>query len=375
MQTRKRVVTIHVADVEGNRLPKASVQLQQISKDFPFGSAISKTILGNSAYQKWFVDRFNAAVFENELKWYVTEVEPGKLNYTYADRLLEFVRSNQIVARGHNIFWEDPVYTPAWVRELDATELVSAVISRIENLLNRYKGEFVHWDVNNEMLHFDFYEHRLGPNTSFRLFQIAQRSDPLATLFMNDFNVIETCNDDASTVDSYVLRLKELMDGGAMLQGIGLEGHFTKPNIPLMRAVLDKLGTLGLPIWLTEIDISKTVDRQTQAIYLEHVLREGFSHPSVNGIMLWTAVHDYGCYQMCLTDVDMKNLPAGDVVDRLLKEWETKSLNGETDEHGLFSFNAFLGEYKVDVRYGNRSVLSSLSLFRGGETRHFNIQI
>ena len=35
--------------------------------------------------------------------------------------MLEFIRANQIIARGHNIFWEDPKYTPQWVRDL--TEL------------------------------------------------------------------------------------------------------------------------------------------------------------------------------------------------------------------------------------------------------------
>uniref|UniRef100_A0A1D1XNF2 Endo-1,4-beta-xylanase A n=1 Tax=Anthurium amnicola TaxID=1678845 RepID=A0A1D1XNF2_9ARAE len=372
---RKRVVSVHVADSQGNRVSQASVSVEQVSKDFPFGSAIAKTILGNLPYQAWFVDRFNAAVFENELKWYVTEPDPGRLNYTLADEMLDFLRSNKIPARGHNIFWEDPVYTPGWVRNLTGEQLSYAVESRIEGLMGRYRGEFVHWDVSNEMLHFNFYEQRLGENASQRFFQTAQRSDPLATLFMNDFNVVETCDDVNSTVDSYVSRLRELMEAGAVLEGIGLEGHFGKPNLPLMRAVLDKLATLGLPIWLTEIDISKVFDQQTQATYLEEVLREGFSHPAVNGIVLWTALHPRGCYQMCLTDNDLHNLPAGDVVDKLLRDWETKEAAGSTDDHGTYSFDAFLGEYKVFVTHGNRSAESTLSLCRGDETKHLNIEL
>lgn len=214
--------------------------------------------------QEWFVKRFNAAVFENELKWYATEPEPGQLNYTTPDEMLQFIRANQIMVRGHNIFWEDPLYTPSWVRNLTGDALRAAVDARIMSLLSRYKGDFVHWDVSNELLHFDFYEQQLGPNASLGFFDTARKIDPLATLFMNDFNVIETCNDDKSTVDNYILRLKELNEGGGILEGIGLEGHFGKPNIPLMRAVLDKLATLQLPIWLTEIDISKTFDQQTQ---------------------------------------------------------------------------------------------------------------
>ncbi|KAH7663194.1 Endo-1,4-beta-xylanase protein [Dioscorea alata] len=372
---RKRMVAVHVSDDKGNQISGASILIQQLSKDFPFGSAIAKTIIGNSAYQDWFIKRFNAAVFENELKWYVTEKEQGNLNYSLADQMLEFVRANQILVRGHNIFWEDPQYTPKWVLDLSGQELKSAVDSRIQSLMSRYKGEFVHWDVNNEMLHFDFYEQRLGSDASLNFFQTAQQEDPLATLFMNDFNVVETCDDKNSSVDSYILRLRELIEGGAILDGIGLEGHFTRPNIPFMRAVIDKLATLNLPIWLTEIDISKKMDQQTQATYLEEVLREGFSHPSINGIMLWTALHPNGCYQMCLTDNNFKNLPTGDVVDKLLQEWQTNQTGGVTNEHGLYSFNGFLGEYKISVSFGNKSTVTTFSLPQGEETKHLNIQL
>ncbi|KAM1569869.1 hypothetical protein COP1_035080 [Malus domestica] len=339
---RKRAVTVHVSDMQGKRLQGAAIDVEQVSKDFPFGSAIAKTILGNLPYQNWFAKRFNAAVFENELKWYATEPEQGKTNYTVPDQMLQFVRANRVIARGHNIFWEDPKYTPPWVRNLTGSELHLA---------------------------------KLGPNATLHFFETAHKSDPLATLFMNDFNVLETCSDVNSTVDSYISRLRELRHGGALMDGIGLEGHFTVPNLPLMRAILDKLATLGLPIWLTEVDISSTLDKETQAIYLEQVLREGFSHPLVNGIMLWTALHPNGCYQMCLTDDNLQNLPAGDVVDKLLKEWQTGEVEGQTDEHGSYSFYGFLGEYRVSIKYGNRTSSSTFSLCQGEETRHVSIQL
>lgn len=214
--------------------------------------------------QRWFVKRFNAVVFENELKWYATEPEPGQVNYTIPDLMMQFVRSNKLIARGHNIFWEDPIYTPPWVRNLTGSDLQSAVTSRIQSLMSRYSKEFVHWDVSNEMLHFDFYERRLGPEASVKFFETARGFDPLATLFLNEFNVVETCSDVKSTVDSYVSRVEELRKNGIFMDGIGLEGHFTVPNPPLIRGVLDKLATLGIPIWFTEVDICKTLDEDTQ---------------------------------------------------------------------------------------------------------------
>ena len=127
--------------------------------------------------------------------------------------------------------------------------------------MNKYKEEFIHWDVSSEMPHFDFYEQRLGPNATLHFYEIAHMSNPLAILFMNEFNVVKTFCDVNSTVDTYISRMRELKRGGVSMDGIGLEGHFTIPNPPLMRAILDKLATLGLPIWLIviEVDISNTL--------------------------------------------------------------------------------------------------------------------
>ncbi|XP_010531544.1 PREDICTED: uncharacterized protein LOC104807819 [Tarenaya hassleriana] len=372
---RKRAVTVHVADEKGDILRGAQVTVEQISKDFLIGSAIAKTILGNIPYQKWFVERFDATVFENELKWYATEPEEGKINYTIADEMMRFVRTNKLIARGHNIFWEDPLYTPGWVRNLTGDPLRRAVDGRIRSLMRRYRGEFVHWDVSNEMLHFDFYEKRLGEKASSGFFEAAREEDGLATLFLNEFNVVETCGDEKSTVDEYIGRVRELQRDGVWMDGIGLEAHFTVPNVALMRGTLDKLATLGLPIWLTELDISSRLDQHTQALYLEQVLREGFSHPSVNGIMLWTALHPNGCYQMCLTDGNLQNLPAGEVVDRMLREWRTSEVKGASDDHASLSFFGFLGEYRVTVTYGGRSVNSTFSLSPSPETKHVRLRI
>ncbi|XP_073022921.1 endo-1,4-beta-xylanase 4-like isoform X2 [Primulina eburnea] len=44
-KARKRAVTIHVSDKHGKKLQSAAVRIEQISNDFPFGSAIANTII------------------------------------------------------------------------------------------------------------------------------------------------------------------------------------------------------------------------------------------------------------------------------------------------------------------------------------------
>lgn len=108
---------------------------------------------------------------------------------------------------------------------------------------------------------------------------------------------------------------------------------------------------------------------------MEEVLREGFSHPAIDGIILWTAMRRGDCYRMCLTDSDFNNLAAGDTVDKLLKEWQTGILVGQSDEHGSYGFSGFLGEYKVTASYGTKTVDSTFSLSLGKEAKHFNMQL
>ena len=74
----------------------------------------------------------------------------------------------------------------------------------------------------------------------------------------------ETCSDVNSTIDTYISRMRELERGGVSMDGIGLEGLFTIPNPSLMRDILDKLATLGLPLWLIEVDISHTLGPEAQ---------------------------------------------------------------------------------------------------------------
>lgn len=51
MQERKRTTTLHISDIDGNRLQGATVVVEQVSRDFPLGSSIASTILGNLPYQ------------------------------------------------------------------------------------------------------------------------------------------------------------------------------------------------------------------------------------------------------------------------------------------------------------------------------------
>lgn len=103
-------------------------------------------------------------------------------------------------------------------------------------------------------------------------------------------------------------------------------------------------------------------------MYLEQILREAHAHPVINGIVIWAAWSPQGCYRMCLTDNNFKNLPTGDVVDKLLREWGQQGVRGTTDADGFFETSLFHGDYEVTISHPAAINSSSTQTFKVAST-------
>ncbi|GMN37907.1 hypothetical protein TIFTF001_007199 [Ficus carica] len=313
---------------------------------------------------KLVASRFKATTFTNEMKWYSTEYRQGQENYTIPDAMVEFAQKNGISIRGHNVFWDNPKFQPSWVQSLSPDELRNAAVKRINSVVSRYRGKLIAWDVVNENLHFSFFEDKLGKTASAMYYQIAQQLDPTTTMFMNEYNTIEYSGDEFSSPFNYQKKLEEITSfpGKAKLSaGIGLQGHFTsgQPNLAYMRSALDMLGTTGLPIWLTEVSVQQDTN---QAQYLEKISREGYAHPAVKGIIMFAGPELAGFKETILADLNFKNTPVGDVVDKLIKEWNFRTLETRTDGKGIIDVSLFHGDYDVIVKHPVTNSSATLSL-------------
>ncbi|XP_065871864.1 endo-1,4-beta-xylanase 5-like [Euphorbia lathyris] len=372
-KNRKAKVRIQAVDNQGNPLPHANISIIQKKVNFPFGCAINKNILNNPAYQAWFTSRFTVTVFENELKWYSTEYSRGKIDYSVSDALVQFAKQNNIAVRGHNVIWNDPKYQPEWVKSLSPADLNKAATDRLNSVMSKYKGQLIGWDVVNENLHFNFLESKLGPDASSVFYNLAGKADGTTTLFLNEFSTIESSGDVAASPANYLKKVRSIQSyagNGNLKLGIGLEGHFSTPNIPYIRSAIDTLAAANLPIWITEVDVSSG---GKQVEFLEQILREVHSHPKVAGIVIWSAWSPQGCYRMCLTDNNFKNLPTGDVVDKLLHEWGgLKELFGSTDLNGFFETSLSHGDYHVKIHHpsANSSLDQQLNLDSSIDSDH-----
>ncbi|PRQ34720.1 putative endo-1,4-beta-xylanase [Rosa chinensis] len=230
-KNRKSNVRIQAVDAKGNPLRNATISIQQKAPSFPFGCAMNKNILTNTAYQNWFTSRFGVTTFEDEMKWYSTEPSQGQEDYSVADALLQFAKQQDIAVRGHNVFWDDPQYHLGWVKSLDKQQLALAASKRLNSL---------------------------GENASAILYNWATKADGATTLFMNDYNTIEESKDGASTPAKYLQKLRDIQGfpgNNNLRMAIGLESHFKTPNIPYIRSPIDTLAALqtyqsGLQSWM-----------------------------------------------------------------------------------------------------------------------------
>ncbi|KAL4579984.1 hypothetical protein LXL04_016156 [Taraxacum kok-saghyz] len=347
-KVRKSKVKIQAVDDEGKPLANRTLTIAQKFARFPFGCAINKNILTKQAYKDWFTSRFKYTTFENEMKWYTNERFQNQEDYSASDALLQFAKSNGISVRGHNVFWNDPKYQPSWVPNLKPKQLAAAATKRINSIMRRYSSQLISWDVVNENMHFNFFEKNLAKMASSRFYSIASTLDKTAALFLNEYNTIEEPGDGSSSPDSYLRKIREIRAGGYRGSlSVGLEGHFSNVNIvniPYMRSAIDKVASARLPIWITELDVQHGPN---QAESLEQVLREAHAHPAVNGMVMWSAWSPEGCYRMCLTDNNFRNLPTGEVVDKIIKEFFSTVVMGTTDGNGFYETSLIHGDYEA----------------------------
>ncbi|VVA30118.1 PREDICTED: endo-1 4-beta-xylanase [Prunus dulcis] len=377
-KTRKSNVKVQAVDEQGKPLANATIIIQQKAPGFPFGVAINKNILTNRAYQNWFTSRpFTVTTFEDEMKWYSTESSQGHEDYSAADALLQFAKQHNIGVRGHNVFWDDPRYQPGWLKSLSGQQLSDAASKRLNSVMGRYKGQVIAWDVCNENLHFNFFESKIGASASAMFYNWALKADGATTLFMNEYNTIEESGDGDSIPAKYLQKLRDIQafpGNNNAKMAIGLESHFTTPNIPYIRSSIDSLAAAKVPIWITELDVTSGPN---QASYLEQILREVHAHPQIQGIVIWSAWNPRGCYRMCLTDNNFKNLPTGDVVDKLIHEFGLTSglASGMTDPNGFFEASLFQGDYEVKITNPSVANFSSVQGLNVGPTTESQQQL
>jgi GH35 family endo-1,4-beta-xylanase len=349
-------VSIRVIDEYGKPIAGAQILLEQQAHDFWFGIALSSALTSSSRqyseaikarYREYVRTHYNSAVHENALKWYATERAPGVLSYQDADDWLKWCEDNGLRMRGHCIFWEKETYNLQWVKELDTESLRRAVERRAKDVTARYRARITEYDVNNEMLDGNLFRSRLRADIVSDMFRWAKEGDQNATLYVNDY-----LGGGGSLLPRYEEMILTFLGKGIPVGGIGVQAHFGDgpdrtrvPTIDEWRKVLDRLSAFGLPIKITEYSYD-TLNEEKKAAFLIDFYRLCFSHPAVEGIMMWGfwegAIWRPGA---AILNMDFSPRPAANAYQKLVyEEWWTNT-TGVTDAQGKFNVRAFYGRY------------------------------
>src|SRR5688572_21485166 len=344
------------------------VLIEQIRHEFWFGAAISNGFVDGSMsesdrkqYEEKFLKNFNSAVTENAVKWLSMERERGKVNYATVDGILAWTDKNNIPLRGHNLFWGIPKFVQPWLKEMNNDDLRKTLKARAETVTKRYKGRFVEYDLNNEMVHGNFYEERLGPEITKNMAEWAHNGDPTAKLFLNDYDILT-----GNKLPEYMAQIRKLLAQGVAIAGIGVQGHLNTDTFDRgeLRRALDSLAIFNLPVRITEFNMpgqrSKyhkekiltmtPVEEQLKATEMVDYYKICFAHPAVEGILMWGFWEGANWIPVAsLYKRDWSATPAADSYQNLIfKEWWTKS-SGAANNGGMYSIPAFFGKYKITV--------------------------
>jgi endo-1,4-beta-xylanase len=367
---RKRELAITVRDAAGKPVPGADVTIRQTKQAFGFGSAVVAQFLtrpGHEQYKQVVAELFNTAVFENNLKWQPLAGDWGEgWTVDVALKGVDWLAQHGIQTRGHVLVWPGFRNLPRSVKALekDPAKLRAAVLAHVTELASATRGRLFHWDVLNEPFDNHDLMDLLGEDVMVDWFKAARAADPAAQLFINDYAILSGGGGTTPHRDNYERVIKLLIDKGAPLDGVGMQGHFgsslTGPEDVLR--LLDRYAKLGKQIWITEYDIDID-DEALAGQFTRDFFTTLFSHPAVGGIVMWgfwDGAHWRHNAPLYRQDFSLK--PAGQVYrDLVLREFRTDA-TGKTDAAGAFATRAFLGKYAISVSAGGKQKTLELEL-------------
>lgn len=366
--------------------PGAKVGVEQVRHEFWFGATLPGGIFTGrnspediAKFKEVFTRHFNAGVIESAFKWHEMEPVQGRVNYTPVDNMLAWADKEGIPLRGHCIFWGIPNRVQDWLKQLSDDGMRAAMETRAKDVGTRYKGRFAEYDLNNEMMHANYYEQRLGPESIKQMALWVKQEDPGAKLCVNDYDVLT-----GNRLADYVKEIRGLLDMGVPISGIGAQGHLHGDSFDAaaLQNGLDELAKFKLPIRITEYNFpgqrSKFYtgdhaakmtpeEEQAKAEALRQYFRICFAHPAVTGIMMWGFWEAANWIpQSSLYKRDWTPLPAAAAYeDLVLNKWWTR-WSGAADRQGRAELRAFYGTHKVTVN-GKETVVT-LTKAEGSKT-------
>lgn len=370
---RKGDFVVQIIDDMGNPV-ESEIQYRLKKHEYPWGTALA---FDGGADDIWFKATarkfFNSGVTENDFKWSLMQPNPGPVNYSKVNNYLDWCEEVDWELRGHTLLWGSQNYNDfhplqKWVKDLPVNDMIDTCKVRVQREMQYYKGIIKEYDVMNEAIpgHADWLQKTAGDSINWNSFKWAREIDPEAKLFINDYGVIA-----GGGYPQYLKLIRTMLDNGAPIDGIGVQGHFGGSLNPhSIKYILDTLASLGLPIKVTEFDMQVgdyNLSEEAQAKYYSLMMRTAYAHPAVSGFIFWGFWDSRhwrnkgGLY----TSSKAPKIAADSVYSLLYTKWAT---NGESNTvDGAINLDAYFGTYEMVVNQGGVDKLFSVPLLKSNQ--------
>ncbi len=273
-------LAVLLAGCATGRTEKPSTLKAAFQNNFPIGVAVNqRQFTGVDTNGVALVQaQFNAIAPENVLKWEIVHPQPGTNGYDFepSDAYVAFGEKNKMLIVGHTLAWHSQ--TPRWVfqdaagRALSGTNtddrelLLQRLHDHIQTVVGRYRGRIQIWDVVNEALndsrsledtnilrHNSPWVRILGEEFIVKAFEYAHAADPAAVLRYNDYSL-----ENPAKLKRLLALIKSLQAQHVPVMAIGSQTHATLsvPSLEQEDNFLTEVRTLGLPIHITELDVT-----------------------------------------------------------------------------------------------------------------------
>lgn len=241
-----------------------------------------------------FKKHYNVVTAENAMKPNELSKSENTYDFTAADNLVNWARSNGIKVHGHTLVWHNQ--SPDWLNVgLTRAEAKTNLKNYIDTVAGHYKGKVISWDVVNEAFRndaegfngtdwrtglrtgdptldpavsywYEAYANGAGAGESgadfiYDAFVFARKADPDAQLYYNDFNeeIPAKCEAIAMMVEDINAKWRSdpSYDGRMLIEGIGMQSHYWSGAFDVTKtdAAIARFARTGARISISELDM------------------------------------------------------------------------------------------------------------------------